>query len=165
MYLIIYQEFCFTSFWIVSLTSFVSKPESSRELTRFIMSSISSFDIISAAVPEPKIFLCIPMSAPDAASVNRNGIKTILTNDWSTFFFNGTPVFCNGPRSLPRNLSKCIVSDSYVFDSLILTENLFAKSLWRFASCLLVNNKLCGKLISPSELLIIFDVNLKTFPV
>ena len=45
------------------------------------MSWISSFDIISAAVPEPKIFLCIPMSAPDAASVNHNGIKTILSND------------------------------------------------------------------------------------
>ena len=45
------------------------------------MSSISSFDIISAAVPEPKIFLCIPVSAPDAASVSHNGIKTNLTND------------------------------------------------------------------------------------
>ena len=39
------------------------------------MSSISSFEIISVAVPEPSIFLCIPVSAVDAVAVNPNGIK------------------------------------------------------------------------------------------
>ena len=39
------------------------------------MSYISSFDIISVVVPEPKIFVCIPTSA-DAAAVNPNEIKT-----------------------------------------------------------------------------------------
>ena len=42
------------------------------------MSSISSFYIISVVVPDPKIFLCIPASAADAAAVYRNGIKTLL---------------------------------------------------------------------------------------
>ena len=41
------------------------------------MSCISSLDIISVIVPEPKIFLCIPASAADAAAVNPNGIKTL----------------------------------------------------------------------------------------
>ena len=45
------------------------------------MSSISSFDIISVAVPEPNIVLCIPTSAADAASVNNNGIKKVLANE------------------------------------------------------------------------------------
>ena len=39
------------------------------------MSSILSFDIISIVVPEPKIFLCIPVSAADADAINPNGIK------------------------------------------------------------------------------------------
>ena len=29
---------------------------------------------------DPKIFLCIPASAPDAAAVNPNGIKALLAN-------------------------------------------------------------------------------------
>ena len=45
------------------------------------MSFISSFDIISVVgLPDPKIFLCIPASAADAAAVNPNGIKTLLAN-------------------------------------------------------------------------------------
>ena len=77
--------FCsLTSFQIVSLAPFNNKPESSRDLTIFIMSSISSFGIISVIVcfakskghlPDPKIFLCIPASPADAAAVNLNGIK------------------------------------------------------------------------------------------
>ena len=50
------------------------------------MSFISSFDIISVVVPDPKIFLCIPASAADAAAVNPNGIKTLLVNGLITFF-------------------------------------------------------------------------------
>ena len=67
------------------------------------MSSISSFDIISVAVLDPKIFLCIPASSADAAAVNPNGIKTLLANGLIRFFINRRPVFNNGPRSLPRN--------------------------------------------------------------
>ena len=44
------------------------------------MSSASSFDVISVVVPEPKIFLCIFVSAADTAVVNPNGVKTHLAN-------------------------------------------------------------------------------------
>ena len=30
--------------------------------------------------PDPNIFLCIPVSAADAAKLNPNGIKTLLAN-------------------------------------------------------------------------------------
>ena len=106
------------------------------------MSSIPSSDIISAAVPEPKMFLHIPTSVADAVAVNLNGIKALLANDLITFFVNGNPVFNNGPRSLPRNSPSCIILDNLVFDNLILTGELFAKALGRFATCLLVKNNL-----------------------
>ena len=80
------------------------------------MFSISSFNIISAVVPDPKIFLCIPASAADAAAVNPNGIKTLLANGLTTFFINGNTVFSNGPKGLPRN------PPDLVFDSLISVD-------------------------------------------
>ena len=51
-----------------------------------------------------RFFLCIPASAADAAAVNPNGIKTLLTNGLVTFFINDNPAFSNRPGSLPRNL-------------------------------------------------------------
>ena len=126
------------------------------------MSSISSFDIISAVVPNPKTFLCIPVSAADAAAINLNAIKTLLGNGLITFFINGSPVFNNGPRSLPRNPPDYIILDNWVFDNLTPVHELFAKTLGRFATYLLLNNNLWGKLVSSSELPIIFDDNLKT---
>ena len=121
------------------------------------MSSLSSFGIISVVVSYPKICLCISASAADAAAVNSNGSKTLLANRLSTFFSNANFVFNNGPRILSRNLTVCVILDNYVFDidSLILTDKLFAKDLRRFSTYLLVNNNLCGKLVS--ELPIIFD--------
>ena len=56
------------------------------------MSFISSFDITSAVVPDPKIFLCIAASAADAASVNLKGVKTLLANGLIKFFISGNPV-------------------------------------------------------------------------
>ena len=76
------------------------------------MLSISLFDIISVIVPEPKVFLCIPTSANDAAFVNLNRIKTFLANGLSTFFINGNPVFSNGSRRLPRNPPDCTILDN-----------------------------------------------------
>ena len=55
------------------------------------MPSISSFDIISVVVLDPKICLCIQVSAVGAAAVNPNGIKTVLANVLITFFINGSP--------------------------------------------------------------------------
>ena len=65
------------------------------------MSSISSFDIMSVAVSDLQIYLCIPSSAADADAVNPNGTKTLLANGLITFVINGSPVFNNGPRRLP----------------------------------------------------------------
>ena len=46
--------FCsFASFLIVSLTPFINKPDSLRDLTIFMISSISLFEIIYVIVPEP----------------------------------------------------------------------------------------------------------------
>ena len=104
------------------------------------MSSISAFDIISAGVPDPKMILCIPASAADAAAVNPNGIKTLLANDLITFLMNGSPVFNNGPRSLPRNPPDFMILDNWVFDNLMPVGELFVKTLQKFATCLLVNN-------------------------
>ena len=42
------------------------------------MSSFSPFNIISVVVPEPKIFLCIPVTSAAAAAVNLNGTKKLL---------------------------------------------------------------------------------------
>ena len=79
--------FCsFASFLIISLTPFTNKSDSSRDLTIFMISSTSSFEIIHIVIPNPKIFLCIPASVDDAADVNPNSIKTVLAYGLSTFF-------------------------------------------------------------------------------
>ena len=82
---------------------FINKPDSSSDVTIFRISFISSLDIINIAVPDPKIFLWIAASIADAAAVNPNGIKTLLTNRFNTFFIKGNPVFSNGSKSLPKN--------------------------------------------------------------
>ena len=67
-------SFCSSvSFLIVLLTSFINKPDSSRDLTIYII-SISLFEIINVVIPGAKIFLFIPASAANAATVNPNGI-------------------------------------------------------------------------------------------
>ena len=101
------------------------------------MSFVSSFDIISAVVPEPKVFLCIPESSADAAAVDVNEIKTLLANGLTILYINGNPVFNNEPRSLPRNPPDYLILDNWVFDNLISADELFAKVLRRFATCLL----------------------------
>ena len=89
--------FCsFVSFSIVLVTPFNKILESSRAYTIFIISFISSSEIIKVVFPDPNIFLCIPASAADAAD--------ILANSLITFFINGNPVFNNGPNNLPKNL-------------------------------------------------------------
>ena len=60
-----------------------------------------------------------------------------------------------------RNTSWLVIFDNCVFDSLISVDELLAKALQRFVTCLLVNNNLCGKLVSSSELPTIFDDNLR----
>ena len=43
----------------------------------------------------------------------------------------------------------------------MLADKLFPKALQRFATCLLVKNNLCGKLVSSLEFPIMFDASLK----
>ena len=54
----------------------------------------------------------------------------------------------NGPRSLPKNPSNCIILGNWVFDNVILADEPFAKALRRLETCVPVNNTLCGKLVS-----------------
>ena len=79
--------FCsFALFLIVSLMPFISKPDSSRDLTIFMISFIPSFKIIDVVVckaksevrPDPNMFLWIAASAADVATVNSNGIKRLF---------------------------------------------------------------------------------------
>ena len=54
--LIIYPFSSSTSFWIFSLTPFNNKPESLRNLTIFIISSNSAFDISGVVLLDRDIF-------------------------------------------------------------------------------------------------------------
>ena len=90
---------------------------------------------------------------------------SVLANGLIKFFINGSPVFNNGPRSLPTYALDCIILDTWVFDNLMSVDELFANALRRFATSSLVNNNLWGKLVSSSRSPIIFDDNLKTISV
>ena len=67
-------------------------------------------------------FLCILVSAADAALVNPRGIKSLLANDLITIFIYGNPVFSNGPSNLTSNSPDCIILNNLVFDSLIFVD-------------------------------------------
>ena len=68
----------------------MNKPDYSRDFTTFMISFISSYEII-VLTPDP-----------DAAAVNPNGVKIILANVLCTFPINSNPIFRNGPKNLPR---------------------------------------------------------------
>ena len=78
---------------------FINKQDYSGDLSIFIVSSISSFEIINAVVPDPQFFFRTDVSVADAAVVNPNGIKTIFANDLSAFFINGKPPVINGLKN------------------------------------------------------------------
>ena len=52
------------------------------------MSSISSFEIINAVIPDPYILFWIAASAFETLADNLNCYKTFLANGGSTFFIN-----------------------------------------------------------------------------
>ena len=72
------------------------------------------------------------MSVAEAAAVNRNGIKTLLANCLSIFFIKGNPVFSNGPKGLPKNPCDSPILCDWVFENLILTEEVFVKVLVKY---------------------------------
>ena len=69
------------------------------------------------------------MFIADAAAVNPCGINTLLANGVGAFFISSKSTFINGPRSLPRNPTYCIILDSGVFDNFVLGDKVFAKAL------------------------------------
>ena len=56
-----------------------------------MISSIPLFEIISAVVPDQKIFFLKAWPVAGDAANDSNDIKTLLVNDVSTLFINGTP--------------------------------------------------------------------------
>ena len=84
-----------------------------------------------------------------------------LGNGIRPFFIKDTTVYSNGQRSLPRNPIGCTILSSWVFDKFILLDELFAKYLRSFETCVLVNNNLCEELVSLLELQITFDERFK----
>ena len=70
--------YSFASFLVVLLTPFINKPDSSRDLTIFIISFISSFEIINVVTPDPDMVLSIVASVAAVATVNPNGIKMLF---------------------------------------------------------------------------------------
>ena len=130
-----------------SLTHFIHNPDSSRELTIYMISLIFSLEIINVVLSDPNILLWIAASVADAASINDNGIKKLLTNGLSTFPIKGNPVFSNGPKGLPKKLPDySSILCNWVFESFILADEVFRKSWQIFETYVSVNNNLCGKL-------------------
>ena len=67
-----------------------------------------------------KNILLILTSASDAATVNPNGIKTLLGTEVSTFLTNVEPILINGPNRLQRNRPDWTTFDIYIFDNFTL---------------------------------------------
>ena len=106
---------------------------------------------VRGRTPDPNIFLWTAASNADAAAVNPNGIETLLANSLSTFPIKGNLFFSNGTKGLPKNTPDCPVLCNWVFYNYILTEELFAKALQSFETCVLLNRNLCGKLFLSLE--------------
>ena len=44
-------------------------------------------------------------------------MKMVLANGFNTFFNKSNPVFSNGAKSLPKNLTDCPILCNWVFDN------------------------------------------------
>ena len=117
---------------------FINKPDSSRDLTIFISSFISSSEIINDITPDSHIFLWIAAFIDNAAAVNPNVIKMLLANGLSTFCIKGSPVFSNDPKRLPKNPPDGPILFKWVFNNFTLAEKLFPKALTSFETCVFI---------------------------
>ena len=72
-----------------------------------MISFTSPLENIDVIFRSPKIFFWIAVSVADAAAVNPNGSKMLLTNGLRTFPIKGKPVFSNGQRSPLTNPPNC----------------------------------------------------------
>ena len=123
----------FASFSIVSLTPFTNKPDSSGDLTLFMISSISSFENINV-VPNPKTFFWIAASIANADAVSPNGAKTFLANYVSMFFVNGTAILINGARNLSNPPSWLLILLVVHFNKIPLFSKVIITLLIYFVS-------------------------------
>ena len=82
-------------------------------------------------------------------------ILELLANGLSTFPIKGNPQFNNGPKILPKK--SCAILFNWIFDNFTSAEELFAKAIPKFGTCVLVNNNLREKVSSPLESPTTFD--------
>ena len=74
--------------------------------------------------------------AAEAATVNPNGISTLLGKSVNIFLINCNISFVNAPRKLPRKIMDYITFNSSVFVNFIYFDELFTKVLRKLATCL-----------------------------
>ena len=107
--------FCsFDSLLIVSLTPFINNLDFSRDLTIFMISLISSLEIINVVIPEPNVFFQIAAFVADVADVNRKRYQNAFRY-WFKHNFYFTickPVFSNGLRNLSKIPPDCPLLDN-----------------------------------------------------
>ena len=75
------------------------------------------------ATPDLSIIFWITAFVADAAAVNPNGIKKPLANGVSAFFIKGKLFFGNGPESISRNQSSCIIFDNLMLAGKLANSN------------------------------------------
>ena len=100
------------------------------------------------------MFLFIAVSVADAAAVRPSTPNGLIAD-----FNKSNPDFNKNAKNI-KNPFFCHLFNCG-FENLISLDVWLAKALRIFATYLLVNNNLCGKLASLSELSIIFHDNLK----
>ena len=91
------------------MTPFNNNPESSRDFTILIRSSMSLFDIISVVFQDPNIFYVFLHLLLMLLQLILN---TLLANGLITFDINGYQVFSNGPNNLPKSPPDCIILEN-----------------------------------------------------
>ena len=141
------------------LAPFIDKPDFSSDLIIFIISFISSLEIVNVVcfaksvqyIPDPKTFLWVDASVTDAAAVNPDDIKMILANGLSAFPVKDNPAFSDSSKSLPKNPYDCHILCNWVFNNFILAKESFAKALQSLKTFVLVNDNLWGKLFPSLE--------------
>ena len=122
------------------------------------MSSISSFDITSVVVSEPKIFLYILHLLLVLLQLLLMELKHSELKFDLQFSLMVRLLLVMNQEAYQDIL---LIISSYIFNSLISADGFLAKSLQRFAACVLVNDNLCGKLVMSLGLPIIIDDNVK----
>ena len=85
-----------------------------------MLSFISLIKIIKVVIRDLKMLFWITASVANAAAVNPTGVKTLLTNGFSTFLIKDKIFFSNGPKSLPKNPADCPILCDWVFDNFML---------------------------------------------